>query len=82
MLDGNPGITDLSDPYRPQKLVEMVSILYDNKWTEAFENLEHIAEEKQKCIFLLDLFKVTCRKLIQNSKNEKDAGKNFRNQLP
>lgn len=73
MLDGNPGITDLSDPYRPQKLVEMVSILYDNKWTEAFENLEHIAEEKQKCIFLLDLFKASwtyCGEILEKQSKE------------
>lgn len=58
MLDGNPGITDLSDPYRPQKLVEMFSILYDNKWTDAYEKSDDIGGDKQICVFLLEWFKV------------------------
>ena len=33
----NPNITDLSDPNRPTKLVEMMAELYDNEWTGAFE---------------------------------------------
>ena len=36
----NPGITDLSDDNRPNKLAEKFSELYDNEWTEAFEKLE------------------------------------------
>lgn len=35
----NPNITSLDDPYRPTNLVEMVSELYDNEWTDAFEVL-------------------------------------------
>ena len=36
----NPGITDLSDDNRPNKLAEKFSELYYNEWTEAFEELE------------------------------------------
>ncbi|XP_063414028.1 early endosome antigen 1-like [Mytilus trossulus] len=57
MLDKNPQIADLSDPRRPQKLVEMISILYDNKWTDAFEKSEDKGDEKQICIYLLNIFK-------------------------
>ncbi|KAK3602810.1 hypothetical protein CHS0354_026361 [Potamilus streckersoni] len=39
MSDGNPNITDLSDPNRPSKLGERFSELYDNEWTNAFEGL-------------------------------------------
>ncbi|VDI34369.1 Hypothetical predicted protein [Mytilus galloprovincialis] len=56
MLDKNPQIADLSDSRRPQKLVEMISILYDNKWTDAFEKSEDKGDEKQICIYLLDIF--------------------------
>ncbi|CAG2229811.1 PLCB [Mytilus edulis] len=57
MLDKNPQIADLSDSRRPQKLVEMISILYDNKWTDAFEKSEDKGDEKQICVYLLDIFK-------------------------
>lgn len=60
MLDKNPQIADLSDSRRPQKLVEMISILYDNKWTDAFEKSEDKGDEKQICVYLLDIFKVNC----------------------
>lgn len=36
----------------------MFSILYDNNWTEAYEQLEKEMDEKQICAYLLDLFKV------------------------
>ena len=58
LTDGNPAITDLNDPFRPQKLMEMFSILYDNNWTEAYEQLEKEMDEKQICAYLLDWFKV------------------------
>jgi len=58
MTDGNPAIADLGDPFRPQKLMEMFSILYDNNWTETYEQLEKEMDEKQICAYLLDWFKV------------------------
>ncbi|VDI14858.1 Hypothetical predicted protein [Mytilus galloprovincialis] len=73
MLDKNPQIADLSDSRRPQKLVEMISILYDNKWTDAFEKSEDKGDEKHICIYLLDIFKTcwifckeTCEKQSKN----------------
>ncbi|KAL3879301.1 hypothetical protein ACJMK2_031602 [Sinanodonta woodiana] len=35
----NTNITDLSDPNRPIKLSETYSEIYDNEWTDAFEEL-------------------------------------------
>ncbi|XP_071125613.1 uncharacterized protein [Mytilus edulis] len=73
MLDGNPGITDLSDPYRPQKLVEMFSILYDNKWTDAYEKSDDIGGDKQICVFLLELFKTSwnfCKETLEKQSKE------------
>ncbi|OWF53920.1 hyaluronan mediated motility receptor-like isoform X1 [Mizuhopecten yessoensis] len=39
LTDDNPAIFDLSDPYRPTKLAEMFSRLYDDEWTNAYETL-------------------------------------------
>ena len=36
---GNPNIAELSDPYRPTKVAEAFKELYDNEWTDAFEEL-------------------------------------------
>lgn len=35
----NPGLADLSDENRPNKLAEKFSELYDNDWTDALESL-------------------------------------------
>ncbi|XP_060080922.1 uncharacterized protein LOC132560277 [Ylistrum balloti] len=39
LTDDNPSIIDLSDPFRPSKLAEMFSRLYDDEWTNAYETL-------------------------------------------
>lgn len=45
LKDNNPNLTDLSDPYRPAKIGEMFSELYDNQWTDAYDELtESMAE--------------------------------------
>lgn len=53
----NPNIADLSDKKRPTKLAEEFSELYDNEWTEAFEDVP-IEDEDQKIKFMLELLKV------------------------
>lgn len=35
----NPGLADLSDENRPNKLAEKFSELYDNDWTDALDSL-------------------------------------------
>lgn len=52
LKENNPGITDLSDPNRPQKLAEQYGELYDNEWTDAMVTLNPKEDSKQerKCI--------------------------------
>ncbi|XP_052794069.1 uncharacterized protein LOC128227498 isoform X2 [Mya arenaria] len=40
LSEGNPDITDLSDPYRPTILAQKFSQIYDDEWTAAFEDLQ------------------------------------------
>ncbi|KAL5012018.1 hypothetical protein ScPMuIL_010569 [Solemya velum] len=40
LTQGNPNIADLSDQNRPTKLAEKYSELYDNEWTDTYEELE------------------------------------------
>ena len=62
VLDGNPNVSDLSDPNRPQKLGEQMSTLYDDEWTDACEELEKLGkfEDKETAIpaIILELLKV------------------------
>ena len=37
MRDNNPGIADLSDPNRPEKLAEQFREIYDNAWTNLLD---------------------------------------------
>lgn len=39
LMTDNPNIADLSDSNRPTKLAEIFSELYDNDWTNAYEDL-------------------------------------------
>ncbi|KAL3878451.1 hypothetical protein ACJMK2_030801 [Sinanodonta woodiana] len=47
LRDNNPNIADLSDPNRPTKLSEQFSELYDNEWTDAFDELEKLLGDKE-----------------------------------
>ena len=62
----NPGIADLSDEYRPNKLAEKFSELYDNEWTEFYEDLEKPGSSEEQIIGqLLKLIQV--EKIIRYS---------------
>ena len=54
---GNANVTDLSDPNRPTKLAEQFSELYDNDWTDAFEELADLLDE-EKIKLLLKILQV------------------------
>ncbi|KAK3594517.1 hypothetical protein CHS0354_030863 [Potamilus streckersoni] len=53
LLDRNPSIADLSDETRPSKLADSFSELYDNEWTDAFEEQE--GSEKEAIQNLLNM---------------------------
>lgn len=60
LRDNNPNITDLGDKYRPTKLAEMFSELYDNEWTDAFSLMEkRCTADINIIMFLLDIVMVT-----------------------
>ncbi|OPL32821.1 hypothetical protein AM593_02297, partial [Mytilus galloprovincialis] len=70
LTDGNPTITDLSDPHRPQKLCEKFNSLYDNLWTDAFEHVfKDENNEKLSAARLVDIFRKCwefCRECADN----------------
>lgn len=37
MTEGNPNIANLGDPYRPTKIAEIYSEIYDNEWTDTLD---------------------------------------------
>lgn len=58
----NPAIADLSDENRPNKLAEKFSELYDNEWTEFYENMEGTGTEEEiigQIVQLLKVYKIT-----------------------
>lgn len=66
LRENNPNFSDLSDPYRPTKLSEMFSELYDNQWTDAMEILEADRQEKRAVETLLNIL-MKCFELCQES---------------
>lgn len=50
LTQGNAAITDLSDTNRPTKLAEKFSELYDNQWTDAFEELDNTFNNEEETI--------------------------------
>ncbi|XP_052219018.1 uncharacterized protein LOC127836421 [Dreissena polymorpha] len=55
LRDNNPNIADLSDQFRPTKLAEMFSELYDNEWTDVFDVFNNDFSERQSITILLDI---------------------------
>ena len=53
----NPNIADLSDEKRPTKLAEEFAELYDNEWTDAFEDI-HTETEQAKTDLMLKILQV------------------------
>lgn len=62
VTNNNPNIADLSDLFRPEKLAELFSELYDNEWTNAFTVMENGFPETWIIFFLLDIVKVNLKK--------------------
>ena len=76
-LDGDPNITDLGDPDRPLKLVDRYQQLYDNLWTDAFDELSEFYKdveddsEKEKRVVsdILTIFKdvlMFCQNVVED----------------
>lgn len=55
----NPNVADLNDDNRPSKIAEKFSELYDNQWTEAFEELSRIMSEIDTIYMLLRIVRVS-----------------------
>lgn len=55
LRDNNPNLTDLSDANRPSKIGEMFSELYDNEWTDAYDELSQTKKEAAAIQHLNDL---------------------------
>uniref|UniRef100_A0A8W8KQN8 Mitochondria-eating protein C-terminal domain-containing protein n=1 Tax=Magallana gigas TaxID=29159 RepID=A0A8W8KQN8_MAGGI len=53
LTSNNPGITDLSDEFRPLKLNDMFREMYDDKWTDAMEDLSTGGLQDKAAVTLL-----------------------------
>lgn len=70
----NPGLADLSDENRPNKLAEKFSELYDNAWTDALESLANTNQNEESQIqYLLQ----TLRVIIQNQRSSGNSTLNI-----
>lgn len=58
LKDGNPIIADLSDDNRPLKIAERFSEIYDNEWTDVFDDLITDKSERESIHILLDILQV------------------------
>lgn len=54
LRDGNPDIADLSDPNRPTEIGKHFSELYDNEWSDAYEEMTKIKEDHRiRALYLI-----------------------------
>lgn len=51
--DANPNIADLSDPNRPTEIGQKFSELYDNEWSDAFEEMNFKDDDRKVRSLLL-----------------------------
>ena len=63
LRDNNPNIVDLNDQYRPTKLSELFTELYDNQWTSAFYSLQQQLSDIDSIEFLLYIVMVSIGKI-------------------
>ncbi|KAK3580458.1 hypothetical protein CHS0354_035500 [Potamilus streckersoni] len=75
LTERNPNVTDLSDKNRPENLVEQLSEIYDNEWTDAYENLtKRQCQQKDLSVKqLLDVLKETYTICSSSTKKKKTA---------
>ncbi|WP_263081295.1 hypothetical protein [Endozoicomonas sp. Mp262] len=78
LTDQNPNIADLSDPNRPTKLAEQLSSLYDDEWTDAYEELEKAGYSEKAGIDLLmrslySLEKLAALHMDSDSRSQSEA---------
>lgn len=67
LTDGNPSITNLSDPNRPMKLGDKFSELYDNEWTDLLDHFIKKMKGKedhviQNIFYILQICYKACQK--------------------
>ncbi|KAK3593595.1 hypothetical protein CHS0354_018691 [Potamilus streckersoni] len=91
LRDNNPNIADLSDPNRPTKLSEQFSEMYDNEWTDAFDELEKLLGgkgEKEIISYLRDFILLkrimrtnhrmeTCLQIAKQFKGSKSGARKY-----
>ncbi|CAG2190202.1 unnamed protein product [Mytilus edulis] len=65
LVAGNTSIADLGDKYRPTRIAELYSELYDNDWTEAVDNFSK--QEWPEEVIVQHLF-ITLQNLYKNQK--------------
>ncbi|XP_053400850.1 uncharacterized protein LOC123557240 [Mercenaria mercenaria] len=72
MINGNPDIADLSDPFRPTNLAEKFHQLYDDEWTPAFEFLDKTPsmDESKVIDFLANIVKEIDKVCSKTSENQ------------
>lgn len=77
LKDGNPIIADLSDDNRPLKIAERFSEIYDNEWTDAFDNLITDKSEIESIHILLDILQSISKSCQELSKDQLQNLKHF-----
>lgn len=77
LKDGNPIIADLSDDNRPLKIAERFSEIYDNEWTDVFDDLITDKSERESIHILLDILQSVFKSCQEISKDQLQNLKGF-----
>ncbi|KAK3607103.1 hypothetical protein CHS0354_026310 [Potamilus streckersoni] len=79
LTQGNPIIADLSDQNRPDKLTEQFSELYDNQWTDCYQDLVNILKrtEEESINILLQIVQASYNICLDRSQNILTAAKDI-----
>ncbi|XP_048774733.2 uncharacterized protein LOC125679511 isoform X2 [Ostrea edulis] len=70
LIEGNPNIADLSDPNRPTKLSEKFNNVYDNEWSDAFEELQDNDKSEDEIVKLLMHIIINAEKFSKDIKEQ------------
>ncbi|OWF37279.1 uncharacterized protein LOC110440377 [Mizuhopecten yessoensis] len=65
LIEGNPALTDSSDPNRPTTIAERLTNVYSHEWMEAFESLIKIHETERECTDTLLAWLTSCYEICR-----------------
>lgn len=72
LTDGNPNFANLSDKNRPTKIGEKFGQMYDDEWSEAFDEIKRTSKKEDAEVYEILLNIVLVRSVSERKRERKN----------